>query len=95
MNENENESVNYLTQARSYGTIDNQYIDYNLAVGYGEEGRVNEAMSILEVLIHRNPFFEPCWQLLILLNYGENGYDSSMELLRRARQVIGDSLSLR
>lgn len=95
MNENESESVNYLTQARSYGTIGNQYIDYNLAVGYGEEGRVNEAMSILEVLIHRNPFFEPCWQLLILLNYGENGYDSSMELLRRARQVIGDSLSLR
>ena len=94
-NENKNESVNYLTQACSYATIPNQYIEYNLAVAYGEEGCLNEAISVLESLLRHAPFFEPGWELLVLLNYPVNGYDSSMELVRRGRQAIGDSLGLR
>ncbi len=94
-NENESESVNYLSQARSCATIPNQYIEYNLAVAYGEEGCMNEAISVLESLLRHTPFFEPGWELLVLLNYPVNGYDSSMELVRRGRQAIGDSLGLR
>ena len=56
---------------------------------------MNEAISVLESLLRHTPFFEPGWELLVLLNYPVNGYDSSMELVRRGRQAIGDSLGLR
>ena len=87
--------MEYLTKAKSFAVIPNQFIEYNLALAYAEQGLDGEAIGGLQDLLRRNPFFEPAWQLLIILSYNQSEYHMVKGLIQQARDVIGDSLGLK
>ena len=87
--------MEYLLKAKSYAVVPNQFIEYNIALAYAEQGLDGEAIRGLQDLLRRNPFFEPAWHLLIILSYNPSEYHVVKGLVQQAREVIGDSLSLK
>ena len=88
-------SSNYLKQAVEWSRTPNPIIEFNLALVMAEQGQFGDAEALLRKLLQHNPFFEPAWQLLVIVQYPRAGLAESLELLQVARETVGDSLRLR
>ena len=50
---------------------------------------------LLRKLLKHSSFFEPAWQLLVIVQFPRTGLAESLALLQMARDTVGDSLRLR
>ena len=88
-------AANYLKQAAEWSRTPNPIIEFNLALVMAEQGQFGDAEALLRKLLKHNPFFEPAWQLLVIVQFPRAGLAESLELLQVARETVGDSLRLR
>lgn len=72
----------------------NPYVRYNIALILAEQGNFQKAMEQLLSLEQQNPYFTESWPLRLILTYQLQGYDASCTVLKWARAICGDSLSL-
>ena len=88
-------AANYLKKAIEWSQTANPIIEFNLALGMAEQGQFGDAETLLRKLLKHSPFFEPAWQLLVIVQFPRTGLAESLALLQMARDTMGDSLRLR
>lgn len=88
-------AANYLKKAIEWSQTANPIIEFNLALVMAEQGQFGDAETLLRKLLKHSSFFEPAWQLLVIVQFPRTGLAESLALLQMARDTVGDSLRLR
>lgn len=62
-------AANYLKKAIEWSQTANPIIEFNLALVMAEQGQFGDAETLLRKLLKHSPFFEPAWQLLVIVQF--------------------------
>ena len=88
-------AANYLKKAIEWSQTANPIIEFNLALVMAEQGQFGDAETLLRKLLKHSPFFEPAWQLLVIVQFPRTGRSLCASQTTMSRDTMGDSLRLR